>query len=120
MRTTDQDANRFLVGVDTGGTFTDFVLVDGDRVRTWKLPSTPDDPSRAVLTGIRHLLGDRETLVFHGSTVATNALLEGKGAAAALVVTRWGDFVANIEEGLRRAEPAETISHDEAKRLILV
>ncbi|HXV19557.1 MAG TPA: hydantoinase/oxoprolinase family protein [Desulfuromonadales bacterium] len=76
-----------MVGVDTGGTFTDFVLVEGRQVRTYKLPSTPDDPSRAVLAGLRHLLGDRETLVFHGSTVATNALLEGKGDAVVLVVT---------------------------------
>ncbi len=76
-----------LLGVDTGGTFTDLVLIDGQEVRTHKLPSTPDDPSRAVLEGIRHLLGDDHALVFHGSTVATNALLEGKGAPVALVTT---------------------------------
>ncbi len=76
-----------LIGVDTGGTFTDLVLVDGERVATWKLPSTPDDPSRAVLEGVRRLLGEGAALVFHGSTVATNALLEGKGAPVALVVT---------------------------------
>jgi len=76
-----------FIGVDTGGTFTDLIMVDGDAVRTWKLPSTPDDPSRAVLEGVRHLIGKREAIVFHGSTVATNALLEGKGADVALVVT---------------------------------
>ncbi len=76
-----------LLGVDTGGTFTDLVLLDGDEVRTYKLPSTPDDPSRAVLEGVRHLLGDDQGLIFHGSTVATNALLEGKGAKVALVTT---------------------------------
>jgi N-methylhydantoinase A len=76
-----------LVGVDTGGTFTDFVLVEGAQVRTYKLPSTPDDPSRAVLAGLRHLLGDRQALVFHGSMLATNALLEGKGDAVVLVDT---------------------------------
>jgi N-methylhydantoinase A len=81
------DRNTPLVGVDTGGTFTDFVLVEGGQVKTYKLPSTPDDPSRAVLAGLRHLLGDRQALVFHGSTVATNALLEGKGDAVVLVVT---------------------------------
>ena len=70
------DSNHLpLIGVDTGGTFTDLVLVDGDKVRTWKLPSTPDDPSRAVLDGVRHLVGDGSARVFHGSTVATNALL---------------------------------------------
>jgi N-methylhydantoinase A len=82
-----KDSHIPLAGVDTGGTFTDFVLVESGQVRTYKLPSTPDDPSRAVLVGLRHLLGDREALVFHGSTVATNALLEGKGDAVVLVVT---------------------------------
>jgi N-methylhydantoinase A len=75
------------IGVDTGGTFTDLVLVAGEEVRTWKLPSTPDDPSRAVLEGVDRLIGDAAARVFHGSTVATNALLEGKGAEVALVVT---------------------------------
>ena len=84
----DWTSEKFpLIGVDTGGTFTDLVMVDGPEVRTWKLPSTPDDPSRAVLEGIRHLAGNRSVLVFHGSTVATNALLEGKTANVALVVT---------------------------------
>ncbi|APG28477.1 5-oxoprolinase [Syntrophotalea acetylenivorans] len=83
-----------LLGVDTGGTFTDLVLLDGNEVRTYKLPSTPDDPSRAVLEGVRHLLGDDQGLVFHGSTVATNALLEGKGAKVALVTTAgFGDLL---------------------------
>ncbi len=76
-----------LIGVDTGGTFTDLVMVRGDELRTWKLPSTPEDPSRAVLEGVRRLVGDAPAFVFHGSTVATNALLEGKGACVALVVT---------------------------------
>ncbi len=76
-----------LIGVDTGGTFTDLVLVDGDAIRTWKLPSTPDDPSRAVLEGVRHLVREQPVRIFHGSTVATNALLEGKIADVALVTT---------------------------------
>ncbi|MBW2519307.1 MAG: hydantoinase/oxoprolinase family protein, partial [Deltaproteobacteria bacterium] len=76
-----------LVGVDTGGTFTDLVLVHGPVIRTWKLPSTPADPSQAVLEGLRQLCDAGPALVFHGSTVATNALLEGKGADVALVTT---------------------------------
>jgi len=76
-----------ILGIDTGGTFTDLVLVDGDTLRTLKLPSTPDDPSRAVLDGIRQLCGERPVLVVHGSTVATNALLEGKGARVVLLIT---------------------------------
>jgi N-methylhydantoinase A len=84
-----------LLGVDTGGTFTDLVLVDGPQVRTYKLPSTPEDPSRAVLAGLDHLLGEAPALLFHGSTVATNALLEGKGASVALVTTAgFGDVLS--------------------------
>jgi N-methylhydantoinase A len=88
--------------VDTGGTFTDVVLRAGDAVLTHKLPSTPDDPAAAVLAGIAVVLQelrsgtvlgvapgaqDLEPSVIHGSTVATNALLEGRGACVALVTT---------------------------------
>jgi N-methylhydantoinase A len=95
------------VGVDTGGTFTDLVLVDGDGVirATHKRLSTPDDPGRAVLEGIAKLLDagstanttpDTPPAVVHGSTVATNALLEGKGADAALVTTAGFEDVLTI------------------------
>ncbi|HAA55832.1 MAG TPA: 5-oxoprolinase, partial [Myxococcales bacterium] len=81
------------IGVDTGGTFTDLILMGPHQLLHHKLPSTPDDPSRAVLQGIHELLktfGGAETqdvAVVHGSTVATNAILEGKGARAAFVTT---------------------------------
>lgn len=78
-------ANR--IAVDTGGTFTDFVRIDEGVVRVFKVPSTPRAPERAILDGLSRPdageLGD----VVHGSTVATNALLERKGARAALVTT---------------------------------
>jgi len=80
------------LGVDTGGTFTDLLLVDGDNrlLATHKRLSTPDDPTQAVLGGIDDLLRqaglpDRNTRpvdVVHGSTVATNALLESVGGAS--------------------------------------
>lgn len=76
------------VGVDCGGTFTDFVaLVDG-RIRTTKVLSTPDDPSRAILSGLRSLdlLGEPIDLV-HGTTVGTNAVLEGRGARTVFVTS---------------------------------
>jgi len=76
-----------VAGVDTGGTFTDFILFDGDRIRTHKVLSTPDDPSRAVLQGLREL-GALDAEVVHGSTVATNAFLERKGARLTLVTTK--------------------------------
>ena len=71
------------VGVDTGGTFTDAVEDDG---RIVKVPSTPDDPSAAVGSVI-DLLGARPEVLGHGTTVATNALLERSGATVALVTT---------------------------------
>jgi N-methylhydantoinase A len=77
-----------LLGVDTGGTFTDLVLVEAGRLHWHKIPSTPVDPSRAVLAGVDKLLADASGIIFHGSTVATNALLEGKGGELVLVVTR--------------------------------
>lgn len=76
-------------GVDTGGTFTDFVRLDENgRLSIHKELSTPDDPSRAVLTGLARLGIPEEAVVIHGSTVATNALLERRGARTALITTR--------------------------------
>jgi N-methylhydantoinase A len=85
------------VAVDTGGTFTDLVLLRDGRIETLKVPSTPVDPSQAVLDGLRQLLpegGDFELL--HGSTVATNALLERRGARVVLVTNRGFEDVIEI------------------------
>lgn len=86
---------RYRVTVDTGGTFSDFVLFDEDRgtYRILKVPSTPDNPSRAVLNGIDRLAADgiepTDIQFFsHGTTVATNALLEERGAKVGLAVTQ--------------------------------
>jgi N-methylhydantoinase A len=77
-----------LVGVDTGGTFTDFVLIQDGAVRIHKEVSTPDDPSRAILNGLATLgIVESQMTVIHGSTVATNAVLERKGARVALITT---------------------------------
>src|SRR5215469_9717188 len=76
------------LGVDTGGTFTDLVRLDANGLTVHKVRSTPDDPARAILSGIRELSGNNTVSeVIHGSTVATNALLERKGARVALVTT---------------------------------
>ena len=80
-----------LLGVDTGGTFTDFVLQSDAGLQTYKLPSTPDDPSRAILQGLVHFFGQdlpADLEIIHGSTVATNAFLERKGAKTLLVTTQ--------------------------------
>jgi N-methylhydantoinase A len=83
-----------LLGVDVGGTFTDAVLFDGDRLHTAKLPTTPADQSQAVLAAVEAVIalaGTRaneiETFA-HGMTVGTNALLEERGARTALISTR--------------------------------
>ena len=86
-----------LVGIDTGGTFTDLVaLVDG-AIRVHKLPSTPHDPAEAVFTGIKALLQDLPSeVVTYSSTVATNVLLEKKGAKVALIVDRGFEDLVEI------------------------
>lgn len=79
-----------VLAVDTGGTFTDAVGRRGDRVAVAKVPSTPDDPSRAVLAAsaqvCEELGAPHPELLIHGTTVATNALLERDGAETWLVV----------------------------------
>lgn len=73
-----------LVGIDTGGTFTDLVLFRSDRIRHCKVLSTPDDPSRAIAEGLKRLgLDEEPVIIVHGTTVGTNAVLEGKGARVA-------------------------------------
>jgi N-methylhydantoinase A/oxoprolinase/acetone carboxylase beta subunit len=79
------------VGVDSGGTFTDVITDDG-RVR--KVPSTPTDPGEAVRRGVAEVGAGRPEVLAHGTTVATNALLEGTGAPVALVATEGlGDVI---------------------------
>ncbi|WP_309084904.1 hydantoinase/oxoprolinase family protein [Chelativorans sp.] len=84
------------IAVDIGGTFTDISLLDRASGKVWraKTPSVPSDPSEAFMTGIRLALADAGAQatalaqVLHGTTVATNMILEGKGARSALVTTR--------------------------------
>jgi N-methylhydantoinase A len=81
---------KFL-GVDTGGTFTDFILYDdaSKSIRIHKVLSTPQAPEKAILQGIAELKADTVDLTLvHGSTVATNAILEGKGVRTAYITNR--------------------------------
>ncbi|MFN2134735.1 MAG: hydantoinase/oxoprolinase family protein, partial [Candidatus Promineifilaceae bacterium] len=84
------------IGIDTGGTFTDFVWLDENgRVHILKELSTPSDPSRAILEGIERAAVGPGAEIIHGSTVATNALLERRGARTALIATAgFGDVLA--------------------------
>src|SRR5215468_11616699 len=93
-----------LIGVDTGGTFTDFVCFVGRGLRVHKRPSTPDDPARAVLAGLRELLGAHVpagVAITYGSTVATNAVLERGGARVVLLTTAGFEDVLEIARQTR-------------------
>src|SRR5947207_1542707 len=102
----------YRIGIDVGGTFTDLVAIDEGGLTTLaKVPSTPEDPSLGVLEGLSQLAGrfgvDRTTLlrdtdrVVHGTTVATNALLERKGARLGLLTTEGHRDVIEMREGLK-------------------
>jgi N-methylhydantoinase A len=98
----------YRIGVDIGGTFTDFALYDqaGGHLSVHKQLTTPDDPSRAVLEGIGTLVGnaglrlDAVESVAHGTTLATNALIERTGARAGMLVT--AGFRDILDMGLER------------------
>lgn len=106
-----QSPARYRIGVDVGGTHTDLVASDSatGSLRIEKLPSSPDNPARAVLEGLERLVddgidpGDIEFFA-HGTTVTTNALLEGKGAKVALL----------INDGYRAICEVQTQARDEA------
>jgi N-methylhydantoinase A len=84
------------IGVDVGGTFTDFILMDENdgAVRFYKVPSTPSDPSQAIENGLRQLLdlagvaGSQVAYLGHGTTVATNIVIERRGAKTGLLTTK--------------------------------
>ena len=93
------------IGVDTGGTFTDCVVLEGSEVKILKVFSTPDDAARAILEGVRQLAGKQPQAlleIIHGTTLGTNSLLERRGARVALITT--AGFEDLIEIG-RQARP---------------
>jgi N-methylhydantoinase A len=96
----------FRLGIDVGGTFTDLLLHDSDSGRTWvaKTPSTPSDQSVGVLEGVR-LIGEMADIgpgdldaILHGTTVATNAVLEKKGAKVGLITTQGFRHILHLAE----------------------
>ena len=103
---------QFRVTVDTGGTFSDFVYLneETDEITVAKIPSTPDDPSRAILSGVELLIGQgvapQDIRYFcHGTTVGTNALLEGKGVRTGLLVTEGFRGIYEVQEQSRPHGP---------------
>ncbi len=109
---TQQPQAPWRIGVDVGGTFTDLVLADATGA-TWvaKVPSVPADPSRGVLAAVQRLAADpdmsqphvlqQSALFVHGSTIATNTMLEGKGARVGLITTEGFRDALEIRRGLR-------------------
>jgi N-methylhydantoinase A len=97
-------ARRIRIGIDTGGTFTDVVALDEDsgELVTTKTPSTPSNPADGFLAGVRKVLdlmgatGDDISAVSHGTTVATNKLLEGKVEALGFITTEGYEFILEI------------------------
>src|SRR6201996_7774599 len=107
---------RYRVAVDTGGTFSDFVYLNEDTgaVSITKIPSTPDDQSRAILQGVEALMAQGVSAAdisffCHGTTVGTNALLEGKGVKTGLLVT---EGFRGIYEVAEQARPSGTALFD--------
>lgn len=103
-----------LIGIDTGGTFTDFVLFVGGELRVHKVLSTPEAPERAILQGLDEMGLDPEGLrVVHGSTVATNAVLEGKGVRTVYIGNRGLGDLLTIGRQARRElynlQPADIV-----------
>lgn len=110
-----------LVGIDVGGTFTDFVVWRDNCLTIHKAPTTPDDQSRAIVQGLHELGIEHETslAIVHGMTVATNALLERRGAATALLTTAgFGDVIVIGRQNrphlyrLSQSRPAPLAPHD--------
>src|SRR5262245_51985719 len=100
---------RWRVGIDTGGTFTDFVLLEEGtgRVLVAKCPSTPKDPADAFVSGLAGALAQNGVVpaavagIFHGTTVATNAMLEGKTGRTGLLTTAGLRDVIEIRRHVR-------------------
>ncbi|HEV7544903.1 MAG: N-methylhydantoinase, partial [Rhodospirillaceae bacterium] len=120
---------RWRVGVDSGGTFTDICLFDeqAGRVETWKVPSTPDDPSRGIAEGVEEGMRrvapearDRPAapIVYfgHGTTVATNALIQHRGVKTGLITT--DGFRDLLEIGRQKRPDLYDIQADKPKTLV--
>jgi N-methylhydantoinase A len=116
--------SRWRVGVDSGGTFTDICLFDEEtgNVATWKVSSTPDDPSRGIAQGVeegmRRVASQAAAIVYfgHGTTVATNALIQHRGARTGLITT--DGFRDLLEIGRQKRPDLYDIQADKPQTLV--
>ena len=118
-----QAKERFRIGVDVGGTFTDIVVfLDSGRIYAKKVPSTPDDYSRAIIDGLMAIVGEFQldpgaaTDVVHGATVATNAILQRAGASTGLITT--AGFRDVLEIGRLRRPVLYDMFYEKPKPLV--
>ena len=96
-------SHKIRIGVDTGGTFTDFIFFIDGQLFVKKIPSTPHNPSLAILAGIEdYLKKSSSVFIIHGTTVATNALLERKGGRISLITTKGFEDILFIGRQNRR------------------
>jgi N-methylhydantoinase A len=118
-----KSSDKIRVGIDTGGTFTDFSCLDAaGRWRVWKTLSTPDDPSQAIMEGLSSFMPDispGSIELVHGTTVGTNAFIERKGARTMLITTAGFEDVFFIGRqarpelyALKQRRPAQVLSVD--------
>jgi N-methylhydantoinase A len=102
----------YRVGIDVGGTFTDFLVVEPDgRTALWKHPTTPEDQSRGVIEGLRRIASDRRKeldgflaatdMIIHGTTTADNAMIQGRGAKTGLLVTKGARDELELRRGYK-------------------
>ncbi|MCW3101280.1 MAG: hypothetical protein JWL77_6898 [Chthonomonadaceae bacterium] len=107
-------ADGYRLAIDVGGTFTDFVLFDGERERTYKASSTPDDPSSGVVAGLRLIAADLRLdvrqlvaatgVIVHGTTITTNALVTRIGARVGLLATEGFRDTLLLRQSRREAQ----------------
>lgn len=118
-------AEPIKIGIDIGGTFTDVIAWDGRQFVVTKVPSTPDDPAHGALAGLRELRSmlseedhGRAAVICHGTTVATNAVLQRRGARIALVTTQGFRDVLEIGWLKRPAEALYNIQYEKPPSLV--
>ena len=114
------DDQRVRLAIDTGGTFNDVIMMRGEEIEITKVPSTPNNYAEGILTGIGQLLPDmKEISVFlHGTTVATNAIVQKVGADCGLICTKGFRDLLEIRRGNRGGEGILRVDWDPPPPLI--
>ena len=108
--------NQLLVGIDVGGTFTDFVICQNGKIRIHKESTSVNDQSQAIIHGLNRLDVTESDAIIHGTTVATNALLERRGAQTALITTKGFSDVLAI--GRQNRPKLYELAQEPTQRLI--